>query len=136
MKLLMHFQKKSKMVNSTKIKKRLPYIILFASMGIAIVAMRGKVWYVKKYGVFAIAKKIGISEGGKNGSASRYEYRFVNKSYQFSITDYGRGKEYIYTKLLPDKPAIQIVLPDLTVPDCLSNDSVLGQTWKQMPGCE
>ena len=115
--------------------RKLPLFLFSILLSVALVYPTVKLWYVKTYGIYAIAKKNGISKGGKNGSSTIYEYRINNSKYYFSINDGGGGEEYIFTKFLTNRPSLQIVITTPNVPDCLRNDSLLGAIWNDLPIC-
>lgn len=114
----------------------MPNAILLILLGLAVIIMLSYRWYINNNGVFTIARKTGISKGGKNGSSSEYEYRYLGKSYHTSIIDNGSGEEYIFVKFILIAPSNEIVLSNLTVPSCLKSDTLLGHTWVELPVCK
>ena len=114
---------------------KIPNALLLSIMGLGFAFIFCYRWYIAEQGIFTLARKTGVSEGGKNGASSEYKYSYSGKEYHLSIIDNGTSPNYIYIKLISNSPANKIVLSDLTVPECLRTDSLLGHTWKRLPDC-
>jgi len=110
------------------------YIFLCVYM-ICILGYIGYVHYMTcTYGHYTIAVKVGISEGGKSGASSIYEYTFDGKKYRYHITDSGGGDSLIVMSIVPNSPSTCLQVQEF--PLCILQMPVPKKGWKELPTCD
>jgi len=111
--------------------------ILFILFFIALKGIVGQRMLSKK-GVYVVARIYDLHKN-KSGLSVHAKFSYDNKEYDISFKpDYGfepKNKEYIYIKILPNKPTIYHYVENVKVPDCITQSGKAGMVWNEIPTC-
>lgn len=88
---------------------------------------------VKKEGIYTIAKRVRLEEGGARFERSIYSYTYNSNTYKYGVRDGGMYDKVVFVKLNPDKPSSAFVLNTIKVPKCLMVLASADTSWKELP---
>lgn len=88
---------------------------------------------VNKRGLYTIAKRIRLEEGGARFARSIYSYTYNSNTYKYGVRDGGLYDKVVFVKFNPNKPTSAFVLNEIRVPKCLIALASADTSWKKLP---
>lgn len=88
---------------------------------------------VNKGGIYTIAKRIRLEEGGARFARSIYSYTYNSNTYKYGVRDGGLYDKVVFVKFNPNKPISAFILNEIKVPICLITLVSADTSWERLP---